>query len=421
MISKILKALNDNKVDYYIINEIKEQVFELYLIKKQTDMSRKKDITIYNVTVFRKNADNTLGDSKFTIYPSMDEEELNEIIKDAYYAAGFVKNKFYELPKGFKAEKKLSSSSISKESLEECALKVKDILYKYDNKKNGWINSSEIFVNKIEKRIITSQGADVSYDRYYINGEFVAQYVDKQDVEIFDMFSYEDINAEELSKKANDAIINAGYRDKSTEAPQTGQYNIILTETSVSEFFKYYIANAQTSMIYKRYSNFKIGDSVQGENIKGDKVNIDLKSSVPYGNEGLELKERPLVKDGVLKTIFGPFNFAYYLGIEPVGEYDGAVISGGSKTSNEMFKDGDLKIIRFSDFQMDEVSGDCFGEIRLALLKKGDKIIPLTGGSVSVNIKDVQNNMYFSKETMEDRGMIIPECIKLMSVNVAGK
>ena len=50
-----------------------------------------------------------------------------------------------------------------------------------------------------------------------------------------------------------------------------------------------------------------------------------------------------------------------------------------------MFVDGTLKIIRFSDFQMDEITGDCFGEIRLALLKKGDEIIPLTGGSVTIN------------------------------------
>ena len=86
-----------------------------------------------------------------------------------------------------------------------------------------------------------------------------------------------------------------------------------------------------------------------------------------------------------------------------------------------MFSDGTLKIVRFSDFQMDEVTGDCFGEIRLALLKKGDEVIPLTGGSVSINVKDVKDEMLFSKESEDDRGAVVPRCIKFKNVNVAGK
>ena len=164
-----------------------------------------------------------------------------------------------------------------------------------------------------------------------------------------------------------------------------------------------------------------MGENVQGTDIKGDKVSIQLKSSVPFSKEGIVLKDTKLIEDGVLKAIHGPYNFAEYLGIEPIGNFDGAVIQGGNTSEKDMFVDGTLKIIRFSDFQMDEITGDCFGEIRLALLKKGDEIIPVTGGSDTINIKDVKDEMLFSKETEDDRGVIIPKCIKFKNINVAGK
>lgn len=421
MLDLILKVLKNNNIDEYIINETKKEVYELYMIKKAIDMDRRKNITIYTVTVFKDNGNDLKGSSVVKVYPSMDEKEIDEVLKDAYYAAGFVKNKSYNLPKGYKGEKVYDKSSLSNMSLEETAYKVKEALYKYDNFEHGWINSSEIFVSKVDERIVTSNDVDASYEKYSIEGEFITQWVENSDVEIFSMFSYDELKEEELALMAKEAIINAGYRDKSKEAPVTGKYDVILCDSSVHEFFEYYLTNSRTDMIYQKYSNFKLGENVQGTDIKGDKVSIQLKSSVPFSKEGIVLKDTKLIEDGVLKAIHGPYNFAEYLGIEPIGNFDGAVIQGGNTSEKDMFVDGTLKIIRFSDFQMDGITGDCFGEIRLALLKKGDEIIPVTGGSVTINIKDVKDEMLFSKETEDDRGVIIPKCIKFKNINVAGK
>lgn len=421
MLDLILKVLKDNKIDEYIINETKEEIFELYMIKKAIDMNRKKNITIYTVTVLKDNGDDLKGSSQVKVYPSMDESEISTVLKDAYYAASFVKNKTYELPEGYNGEKVYDKSSLANMELEEIAYKAKDALYKYDNFEHGWINSSEIFASRINERIVTSKNVDASYEKYSISGEFVTQWVEESDVEIFNMFSYDELKEEELSLMGKEAIINAGYRDKSKDAPVTGDYDVILCGSSVHEFFGYYLANSRTDMIYQKYSNFKIGDNIQGNDIKGDKINIELKSSVPFSNEGIVLKNTKLIEDGVLKAIHGPYNFAQYLSIKPIGSFDGAIIQGGSTSEEDMFSDGTLKIIRFSDFQMDEVTGDCFGEIRLALLKKGNEIIPLTGGSVTINIKDVKENMTLSKETEDDRGAVIPKCIKFKNINVAGR
>ena len=105
MLDLILKVLKDNNINEYIINESKEEIFELYMIKKAVDMNRMKNITIYTVTVLKDNGDDLKGSSVVKIYPSMDESEIAAVLKDAYYAAGFVKNKSYELPDGFNGEK----------------------------------------------------------------------------------------------------------------------------------------------------------------------------------------------------------------------------------------------------------------------------------------------------------------------------
>lgn len=423
MLELILSVLRKNNIDEYIVNEIEEESVELYLIKKELDMNRKKNITLYEVTVFKeiKDGDNSFkGDSSVTIYPSMDETDIDEVIKSAYYATSFVKNKMYNLPVGYNGEKVIKENKLLDLSLEDIAIKTKNALYKYDNFEKGFINSSEIFVTKINKRIVTSNGADASYEKCSINGEFITQWIENQDVEIYNSFSYEELEEEELALKAKDAIINTGYRDKSEKAPKTGSYDVILSGDEIKTFFSFYLDNALTSMVYQKYSKFKIGDNVQGEEIKGDKIIITLTSSVPFSNEGIELKDRILIEDGLLKNLYGSYKFADYLGLEPIGNHDGAVINGGNTNIENMFNEGDLKILRFSDFQMDSLTGDFFGEIRLALLKTDDKIITLTGGSMSANIKDVQGDLILSKELQKDGAFKMPKSIKLKNIKISG-
>ncbi|MDD6771856.1 metallopeptidase TldD-related protein [Inconstantimicrobium porci] len=424
MIENILEALAKNNINKYIVSSMEEETLELYLIKKKVDMSRKKHVNLYSVNVLRDFDEEGVeytGNSEVAVYDTMSDDELNDAIKDAYFSAGFVKNKRYAVPKGVKREKVIKKSSLSEKSMEEIILKIKDALYKYDNFEKGLINSAEIFLTRIDKRIVSSSGTDVSYRLYKTQGEFITQWVDKNDVETYNSFSYEDLNEEELSLLVKEGITNTGYRDEAEEAPDTGKYNVILTDNNVIEFFKYYFVKADTSMIYQKYSDFKLGDKVQGEDIKGDKLNITLKASTPFSDEGIELKERELLKDGVLKNIAGSFKFAQYLGLEPIGEYDGGYVRGGNIQVKDLFLDGELEILRFSDFQMDALTGDFAGEIRLALLKKGDKVIKLTGGSLAANIKDVQNNITLSKEMQNFGAFTVPKAIKLRDVEISGK
>ena len=160
---------------------------------------------------------------------------------------------------------------------------------------------------------------------------------------------------------------------------------------------------------------------VQGEKVQGEKLNITLHASNPYSSEGIPMKDLTLLKEGELKAIHGNARFAYYLGVEPTGIYSAVKLNNGTKAFEEMKKEPYLYVVSFSDFSMDSLSGYFGGEIRLAYLFDGEKVTPVTGGSVSGNLLELQKDMAFSTERYKDKDYDGPFAVEFHGVAVAGK
>ena len=86
-----------------------------------------------------------------------------------------------------------------------------------------------------------------------------------------------------------------------------------------------------------------------------------------------------------------------------------------------MKKEPYLYVVSFSDFSMDSLSGYFGGEIRLAYLSDGEKVTPVTGGSVSGNLLELQKDMAFSTERYKDKNYDGPFAVEFHGVAVAGK
>lgn len=423
MKEQILKALKANEIDTFLINEIKIESVELFFIKQKLDMNRMKDVTHISITLYKdfENAGKKMrGSATANLYPSMTYEEMEQVIKDTYYAASFVNNAYYPLPEG-KEEKVVMESTFNGPTLEESVEKLTEALFKYDTQPHTFMNSSELFVEKERVHIISSEGVDVAYERYKVKGEFVIQCTAPQDVETYHDFYYEDLEYDALAEKVREAIETTTLRSAAKESPKTGKYHVILSGEPVATLLRYYVAKSASSMIYPGYSHFKLGDKVQGKNIIGDPLDITLKATTPYSNEGIKMQDRPLLEQGVLKTIHGASRFAHYLGMEPTGNYERIEVAPGSKSIEELKQDNYLEVLIFSDFQIDSFTGDFGGEIRLALYHEGEKTIPVTGGSISGNIRQVQENLFLSKEEQIRKGYKGPKSISLQGIMVAGE
>lgn len=399
--NNIQAILKKCQIENYLIHTIEEETTELFFIKKALDTRRMKKIKKYQITVYRDfmEADKQMrGSATIDLYESMNEEEMAETLKDAYYAASFVKNPYYPLLEGKEEAMITLPTNLKDHSLEESARLMTEALYQSDNNEKAWINSAELFVTKQVIHILSSAGSKVGYTAYHVAGEFITQCQIPQDVEKYNDFYFDTLNTSALSKQVKEALETTIARANAQVATPAGKYNVILSGPAVQTLLEYYVTNSNVSLVYPKHSSFKVGDAVQGQKITGDALKMTLHAEVPYTAEGLPKTDHVLLENGVLKTLHGEHRLAHYLNVPSIGKFNGIQVAAGSLSFNQMLTGNYLHIVSFSDFQMDTITGHFGGEIRLAFYQKGNQVIPVTGGALSANIKECQTNMYLSQE-----------------------
>ena len=110
------------------------------------------------------------------------------------------------------------------------------------------------------------------------------------------------------------------------------------------------------------------------------------------------MTERCLIKDNKVRLITGNARFSHYLGLPATGMYGSYRLACGKTSLQEMEQRPYLKIVHFSDFQMDELTGQFGGEYRLAYYFDGEKTVAVTNGSFSGNINDYIDRLTLSSQ-----------------------
>ena len=423
MLDRILSALGKCGIEDYHIVVKDEQSAELFFIKKELDMQRLKKVQTADVSVYHvfEEGDNRFrGVASVQVQDSLTQPEMEKLFADAYYAAGFVKNKYYDLYEGTKVGMVQAKDPFGEKTLNEMVQGFAQALFAEDVYKEVFINSAEIFASRLTVHIRNSRGVDVSYNRSRVQGEFVVQCTSGQDVETYQDFSYNGWNLDAIREKARNTIELTRARARATTAPAAGEYRLILSGGYVNEFMSYYVNRASSFAIYQKYSTFSVGCDVQGGEVSKDRVNMTMKSNVPFSDEGIPMKNRELVKDGKLMMIHGGNRFAQYLGIAPTGNFDGYKVEARNVSIEQMKEQPYLEVVNFSDFQMDWFTGHFGGEIRLAFLYDGKTVTPVTGGSVNGNIFEAQKSLVFSKEMQVEKDFEGPKAVAMDGVSVAG-
>lgn len=421
---RFIKLLEKCDVKTYHIESTVSKSVELFFVKKKLDMRRMKNVDSTWLSIFvdsQKDGKQFRGRANVIVSSSMSDEEIIEKIKSAKYAASFAMNPFYEFPKAVK-KSVVSESDLNKYELSEVADKFVEAVYSVDNDAEAFINSFEVFAREKTVRIVNSTGTDVSYVKRTVWGEMVTQCKEPQDVETYDNFEYDSLALDEVKDFVAMNLQITKDRAKASKMPKAGKYDVVLSGKFVPEVLSYYAARANAGYIYPGYSDWKVEDKVQGEDITGDKLNLKLAPQDPFSEEGIEMIERDFIKDGVLKTIHGGIRFSYYLGVEPVGNYKKLVSKAGSVAMKDLLNRPCLHVVNFSDFQMDELDGHFAGEIRLAYLYDGKGNVELvTGGSINGSIFDTQKELTFSKELQKQSDYEGPKACLFKNVAVAGE
>ena len=423
MIKRIQDALDRCGISVWRINESVEETTELFFVKKELDTRRSKDVRKYEVTVFRdvagKDGKNLRASTAVELIASMNDQQMDEELKGAYYAAQFAANPWFELPDPVQSPLSRKTGELGEAPLAQSAGKMVRALFAPDIHADAFINSAEVFVSRSSCRIVSSTGTDVAYTDARVTGEFVVQCREPEDVEMYNSFTYTELDEKALSEKVAEALTFVRDRAHAQKVLKSGKYDLVLSGNQVSTILSYYVSRSAAHMVYPKYSTWQLGEDVQGETA-GERLNLTLLATRPYSEEGIPMSDLPLLESGKLQAYHGANRFCRYLGVKPTGSFGKVFCANGTVPFENLKKGPCLWAVTFSDFQMDSMTGHFGGEIRLAYLIEDGKVTPVTGGSVNGSILEAQKAFQFSAERYASARYEGPYALRLKGVSIAG-
>ncbi len=420
MLERIRNALGRCGISLWRINETVEETAELFFVGRELDTRRVKNVQKYEVTVFR-DVEAGRGFTAVQLIASMEDGEIERELRDAYYAAQFAANPSYELTDPVQAPLRAKAGELAQAPLAQSAGRMVRALFAPDTREDAFVNSAELFAVRKRVHILSSEGTDVAYTDANVNGEFVVQCREPEDVEIHNTYSYNELDEKALSDKVEEALTFVSDRARAQRVLRSGRYDLVLSGNAVAEVLSYYTARSSASAVYARYSTWQRGEDVQGAEGDGARLDLTLRSTVPYSEEGIPMADLPLLRAGRLEAYHGPNRFCRYLGVKPTGYYRRLSCTNGTVSFEELKKGPCLWAVTFSDFQMDAMSGHFGGELRLAYLIEADgTVTPVTGGSVNGSILEAQRSLTFSKDRYVTASYEGPYAVRLKGVSIAG-
>ena len=422
MINLLVKVLSESDLitDFMIHENVTHSIQSFYVMQK-LETTRLVDTKEYHITVYKnftlKGIQYT-GSSSFALSHKMTRKEIEEKIKEAAYAASFVKNKPYALVQAVKKR----SWSDQKYNIEPFQL-LDQIAQTFfaQSKPNLRFNSLELFYNMLVKRIVSSRGVDYKKTQYQTQIEVIPSYDGQDDkVELYKFYTHKTIDFKTIENNAKQALEDVKTRYLAKPFKDIKKVDVILREEDLKELIENIIEDYSYESIYRKNTEKVIGDAIQS-NVTGEFLNIDLKPSSRadgFDQDGVLLAPIHVITDGIITNYYGSNQYAQYLDMKPNGMLKTISLPKGMSSHKKMTKDVHLEIIALSGIQIDMYSGYIGGEVRLAVYFDGKTHHPVSGFSFSGHIEQSLSTLSFSKEMIKIAGYEGPKYIKLLNMDI---
>ncbi len=431
MLEKLKEILqHTNSISDFRITETRKSGLEWYLIGKEIETARSKDIIDYEVAVYAdSNNGNSRGACIFHIQPTMNEKEILTSINRAVQTAKNIHNDWYPIPETNHAKdpEHIPQSQFSKLSLSEAMQVVCESLYRYDGFDGATINSLELFLTKVDERIINSRGIDVGFSRYHGYTEYIVNAGSgTQEIELYDYILFSEPLLEKLSNIVKQKLLQANDRLSAIPTPDCSGFPVIFSGSPAEEFYQYWFQACQNSAMYQHTSPFTLGENTSLPDTTGDTITLRAVPFVAgsprsrlYDSEGFALKPITCIDNGILTTLIGPLKYAHYLKQQPCGSHPLFELSGGKYSKTTLTTQQHLEAVSFSDFYLDPSTGNFGGELRLGYLVANGKRTPVTGGSITGSIPENRGMILFSSELCNYATCRAPELCLVPKVRIA--
>ena len=437
MLERILARMkNARHIDAWRVAEQRIESRELFLVGRQTELRRAKTVTRTYLTMYRdfqRQGKPRRGSATVRLHPTHTRGELESVLRSAAEAALQAENAPYPLvepggpapavppealacPEGVDLEAGLSELE---RALRDCAAQ----------DPGARLNSAELFVERVGTSIANSAGLEVGWTSFRGSGELIVEAEGPGgSVELFRELAFTRPRPEPLAQEMR--RLQALCRDRAAAVPThaLGSVPLLLTGEAVRELGQYFLFHSAAESAYRNLARFRPGESVQGEAVRGDVLNLSLDPFLPYSplsspwdEDGWPLEPVRLIEDGLLARYWGPVQYCHYLGIPPTGSVPNLRLRPGGRPLEALRDGGCLEVAVFSDFQCQPLTGDFAGELRLAYWHAPDgSRRPVTGGSVSGCLAELAGGLLLSAETQALSGFEGPAGVLLPQVSVTG-
>ena len=390
MIDRIISYLKTSGVTAWEITDELTYGWEFYFIRHELDQNRVKNVETIILKVYQAIENGEyLGSAEAQIDPTASENEIRELIDSLAYRATLVGNRPYKLAVPRPAEP--MERKIDKP--EKVATDFLNTMKSLPETEGEYINSYEIFVSCKTSRFLTSTGIDVSEAWPESMIEIIVNArKNGHEIELYRDYRSGSCDAEGLRRDLMRTMQYGRDRLLALPTPPLGTADVMFTGSDAREIYSYFADRLDAAMVYRKMSDWEPGKPVCED----------------------------FLENGVVKSILGNRMFASYLGLEDSFIPSNFAVSGGKYSEEELRSGQYLELVEFSDFQVDSMTGDLYGEIRLGYWHDGNSVIPVSGGSVSGSMLELTGNMFLSRETHQYNNWQIPAATLLKRVTVTG-
>ena len=423
MLEQIVSLLKESGVHAWELSDVQNRGWEFYFIRHALDQNRAKNVEHIQIKVYQLIEDGKfMGSASAELPPTATAEEAKKLISDLAYRATLVKNRPYPLNPPRAGQPMLDASDTA--AIAEDFIRTMRSLPETENED---VNSYEIFVSDKIRRFLNSEGVDITERSPDSMIEVVVNARrDGHEIELYRNFTSGSCDSEALKRDLGKAMAYGRDRLVTRPTPNLEKADVLFSGSDACSIYEYFVDRCNAAMIFRKLSDWTVGQPI-AEDIRGDRVNVYARRTLPnssrnrgFDAEGAPIRDTALLEQSVPKEILGGRMFASYMGLENSFNPTNIEVSGGTKTEEELRRGSYLEAVEFSDFQVDAMTGDIFGEIRLGYWHDGDTVTPVSGGSVSGSMLDFVKDFSMSVDQAQYDSMRIPALTLLKNVTVTG-
>ncbi len=425
MLEQLFEILKASGVTAWAVADEKTEGWEFYFIRHALDQNRAKNVEHITVRVYQRIGDDQIGVAAAELPPTATAEEAKKLVDSLAYQATLAPNRAFTLNPltdahtAPRADAPVDVPATARDYLATMA--------SIPETEGEDLNSYEIFTSSVTRRYVTSEGIDVTetYPSSMLEVVVNAR-KDAHEIELYRMYRSGSCDSAGLRRDLTRTMAYGRDRLRAVPTPALGTADVIFSTADAKEIYGYFIDRLDPAMVLRQISDWKLGEPIETE-IRGDRVTVEALRTLPnssenraFDEEGAPIRDTVMLRASVPEHYLGGRMFSCYMGLTDSFIPGNIAVSGGSKTEAELRQGRYLEIVEFSDFQVDSMTGDIFGEIRLAYWHDGETVTPVSGGSVSGNMHDLVKEMYLSAERTQYDAFLLPAVTKLCGVTVTG-